>query len=80
VEVYLPSADHRAPMARFWTLTWAQLKDRILDRKLVDPLTFELALQALSDPRFTELSPGVITTYGRRPRRRQPEPTTKPQP
>jgi 2-polyprenyl-3-methyl-5-hydroxy-6-metoxy-1,4-benzoquinol methylase len=67
VEVYLPSADHRAPVARFWRLTWAQLKDRMLDRELVDPRTFDLALRALSDPRFTDLSPGMITTYGRRP-------------
>jgi hypothetical protein len=67
VEVYLPSTDHLAPVARFWELTWSQLKDRMIERDLVDAGTFELALRALSDPQFTDLSPGMITTYGRRP-------------
>ncbi|MDT5024334.1 MAG: hypothetical protein QOE61_760 [Micromonosporaceae bacterium] len=67
VEVYLPLIDHRAPVARFWKLTWAQLEERMLDRELVDARTFDLALQALSDAQFTDLSPGMITTYGRRP-------------
>jgi hypothetical protein len=71
VDLTTPTASYEPyRQARFWQLTWAQLRDRILDRELVDSSTFDLAVQAMSDPRFTELSPGMITTYGRRPGQR----------
>ncbi|MEU3343242.1 class I SAM-dependent methyltransferase [Streptomyces sp. NPDC006668] len=66
-EVYLPSTDHRSPASRFWQLTWGQLHDRLLAGAGVDSLVLRDALASLSNPNFTELSPGMMTTLGRRP-------------
>ncbi|WP_194238327.1 class I SAM-dependent methyltransferase [Streptomyces spongiae] len=66
-EVFLPSADHRSSAARFWRLTWGQLHDRLLTHSDLDSSVLADALASFSDPDFTELSPGMMTTMGRRP-------------
>ncbi|TQN30490.1 methyltransferase family protein [Haloactinospora alba] len=64
-EAYLPSADHRPPVSRFWKLTWQQLRDRLITSGRVDAATVERALAQLDDPDFTAVSPGMLNTRGR---------------
>jgi hypothetical protein len=66
-EIYLPSADHRSTVARFWSLTWTQLHDDLIKVGGIEPASLDHAIAALADPAFTETSPGMISSWGRRP-------------
>jgi 2-polyprenyl-3-methyl-5-hydroxy-6-metoxy-1,4-benzoquinol methylase len=66
-EIYLPSSDHHSSVARFWSLTWSQLHDDLVKVGGIEPDTLDEAIAALADPEFTDASPGMISTWGRRP-------------
>lgn len=66
-EVYLPSADAHSSVAKFWRLTWAQMQERLVSVGQIPPSTLQLAVEALSKEDFTELSPGMLTCWGRKP-------------
>jgi 2-polyprenyl-3-methyl-5-hydroxy-6-metoxy-1,4-benzoquinol methylase len=66
-EVFLPSTDHRSSASRFWQLTWGQLRDRLGSHPDVGSGVLADALASLTDPGFTDLSPGMMTTTGQRP-------------
>ncbi|MER7672332.1 methyltransferase domain-containing protein [Kitasatospora sp. NPDC096128] len=67
VEVHLPSADRHSPVARFWHLTWEQMRERLLATGALDAATLDRALADLGADGFARLSPGMITTRARRP-------------
>jgi hypothetical protein len=63
-EVYIPAVSD-PPVARFWWMSLREIRPMLLDRGLIGPDTLQDALAALEDPDFTELAPGMITTWGR---------------
>lgn len=65
--VHLPSTRAGSAVSRFWGLTLVAMRQQLLDSGLVTTTEFERALEALSDPTRTDLGPGMITAWGRRP-------------
>lgn len=67
VAVSLPSADSASPGATFWRLTLEQARDRITEGGYATAAEVEQVVAALKCPGFADLSPAVVTTWGRRP-------------
>ncbi|MBQ1101255.1 methyltransferase domain-containing protein [Streptomyces sp. b94] len=65
-EVHLPSVHHGSPVAKFWRITWDQMSERLAASEGIDDAVLATAMAQLEDPAFTALSPGMITTIGRR--------------
>jgi 2-polyprenyl-3-methyl-5-hydroxy-6-metoxy-1,4-benzoquinol methylase len=67
VAVDLPSADSASPGATFWRLTLEQARDRIAEGGYATAADVEHVVASLRSPGFTDVSPAMITAWGRRP-------------
>jgi SAM-dependent methyltransferase len=55
------------PGGEIWRLSLEQLRDGIVDGGLMDAAEADAAIELCSDPRFSSLSPVMMTAWGRRP-------------
>ncbi|SFL33383.1 Methyltransferase domain-containing protein [Gracilibacillus orientalis] len=67
MEAYLPSLDNQSPSSVFWKKTWYQFRDELLKDPSINMDTLKRAEEILSNKDFTELSPGILTVWGKRP-------------
>lgn len=65
-EVQVPMFAGGSPQAEFWTITWNQVRDRILARG-AQPADLEQAIADLADPTRWFVSSAMIAVSGRRP-------------
>lgn len=56
-----------AGSARFLLMHLRELYDDLIKVGGIDPASLDEAIAALADPAFTETSPGMISSWGRRP-------------
>lgn len=68
-EVVVPPMTPEAPVTAFWKNTWRSMGEPLESSPLLDPGELDKALDYLSSPALADLSPGMITAWGRRPRR-----------
>ncbi|WP_405009006.1 class I SAM-dependent methyltransferase [Kitasatospora sp. NBC_01539] len=66
-EVHVPPLAAGSPIAAFWLDTWARSREAMLATGLVDAAQFAAAQEALASGTADDLSPGLITAWGRRP-------------
>ncbi|MFF9869937.1 class I SAM-dependent methyltransferase [Streptomyces sp. NPDC013953] len=66
-EMYVPPLVPGSAISRFWVDTWRRAREAIAATGLVDDATVEEAVRCLESPDCAELSPGMITAWGRRP-------------
>ncbi|QGV81999.1 class I SAM-dependent methyltransferase [Streptomyces ficellus] len=66
-EVYVPPLLPGSAISRFWADTWHRAREAITATGLVDDATVEEAVRCLESPDCAELSPGMLTAWGRRP-------------
>jgi SAM-dependent methyltransferase len=66
-EVFVPVLHAHSPVARFWQLTLAQMREALLAEDSIDQATFEQAQHAFTNPDLFEIPPGMLTAWGRRP-------------
>jgi SAM-dependent methyltransferase len=55
------------PGGEIWRLSLEQLRDGIVDLELMDAREADAAIELCTDPRFSSLSPVMMTAWGRRP-------------
>jgi SAM-dependent methyltransferase len=55
------------PGGEIWRLSLEQLRDGIIDLNLMDAGEVDAAIELCTDPRFSSLSPVMMTAWGRRP-------------
>ncbi|MFJ1701913.1 class I SAM-dependent methyltransferase [Kitasatospora sp. NPDC088346] len=67
-EVHVPPLTPGAPITAFWLDTWRRMRGPMLATGLVDERTLAAAERDLASPEFADLSPGMITAWGERPR------------
>jgi len=67
-EVLLPPLTVDAPITAFWKNTWHSMRDALETSTALEPGDLGNALAYLSSPTLADLSPGMITAWGRRPR------------
>ncbi|MER6076426.1 class I SAM-dependent methyltransferase [Streptomyces sp. NPDC001817] len=67
-EVLLPPLTVDAPITAFWTNTWHSLRDALETSTTLERGELDNALDYLSSSTLADLSPGMITAWGRRPR------------
>ncbi|MEV6212713.1 class I SAM-dependent methyltransferase [Kitasatospora sp. NPDC051914] len=65
-EVTVPPLTVGSPIAAFWLDTWKRSRPAMLTTGLVTENTLAVAEQALADGTAADLSPGLITAWGRR--------------
>ncbi|MFF8831164.1 class I SAM-dependent methyltransferase [Streptomyces sp. NPDC015131] len=66
-EVHVPPLLPGSAISRFWADTWQRSRPAITGTGLVDDTTVDEAIRCLESPDCAELSPGMITAWGRRP-------------
>ncbi|MFI9100802.1 class I SAM-dependent methyltransferase [Streptomyces fildesensis] len=66
-EIYVPPLTPDAPVTAFWRATWERMRAGLESSGLVDAQTVDEALAYLASPELADLSPGMITSWGRRP-------------
>ncbi|MEU9133025.1 methyltransferase domain-containing protein [Kitasatospora sp. NPDC048540] len=66
-EVLVPELTAGSPIAGFWLETWARIREAMLATGLVDAAVLGEAERALAEGTAADLSPGLITAWGRRP-------------
>ena len=67
-EVLLPPLTVEAPVTAFWKTTWLSMRDALVAAGGLEPGELDQALDYLASPALADLSPGMITAWGRRPR------------
>ncbi|WP_042364165.1 class I SAM-dependent methyltransferase [Streptacidiphilus neutrinimicus] len=65
-EIVVPPLTVDAPVTAFWVSTWRSMRDAL--ETALDPGELDRALDYLASPALADLSPGMITAWGRRPR------------
>jgi SAM-dependent methyltransferase len=65
-EILVPPLTVDAPVTAFWANTWRSMRDAL--ETALEPGELDRALDYLSSPALADLSPGMITAWGRRPR------------
>ncbi|MBR7838210.1 class I SAM-dependent methyltransferase [Actinospica durhamensis] len=65
-EVLLPPLTVDAPITAFWKTTWLSMREALLAGGDLEPGELEQALDYLASPALADLSPGMITAWGRR--------------
>ncbi|WP_042378275.1 class I SAM-dependent methyltransferase [Streptacidiphilus melanogenes] len=65
-EVVVPPLTVDAPVTAFWAGTWRSMRDAL--ETALEPGELDRALGYLASPALADLSPGMITAWGRRPR------------
>ena len=66
-EVLMPPLTVDAPVTAFWKSTWLSMRDTLESGSALGPGELDTALDYLSSPALADLSPGMITAWGRRP-------------
>ncbi|MGI5353709.1 class I SAM-dependent methyltransferase [Streptomyces sp. CA-252508] len=66
-EMYVPPLLPGSAISRFWADTWSRARESMTATGLVDDATVTEAIRCLESPDCAELSPGLITAWGRRP-------------
>jgi SAM-dependent methyltransferase len=66
-ELYVPPLTAGSPIAAFWSDTWDRSREAMLATGLLDAGQFAEAQQALATGTAADLSPGLVTAWGRRP-------------
>ncbi|MEU8926267.1 methyltransferase domain-containing protein [Kitasatospora sp. NPDC048545] len=66
-EVHVPPLTPGAPVTAFWRETWLSMRDALEADGGLAPGELDRALAYLSSPELADLSPGLITAWGRRP-------------
>ncbi|MFD9130608.1 class I SAM-dependent methyltransferase [Kitasatospora sp. NPDC059571] len=66
-EVHVPPLTAGSPIAAFWADTWDRSRDAMLATGPVDAARLAEARASLLDGTTADLSPGLITAWGRRP-------------
>ncbi|PKW05505.1 Methyltransferase domain-containing protein [Streptomyces sp. 1222.5] len=66
-EVVLPPLTVDAPITAFWKNTWLSMRDALESGSALTAGELDDALDYLSSPSLADLSPGMITAWGRRP-------------
>ncbi|WP_034263279.1 class I SAM-dependent methyltransferase [Actinospica robiniae] len=67
-EVLLPPLVPDAPITAFWRTTWLSMRDALEQPGgTLEPGVLDEALDYLSSPAVADLSPGMISAWGRRP-------------
>ena len=64
-EIHLPPLTVDAPITAFWKSTWESMRPA-LEAAGLEPARLDQALDYLSSPALADLSPGLITAWGRR--------------
>ena len=67
-EIAVPPLTVDAPITAFWKSTWLSMRDALEASPLLGPGELDRALDQLSSPSLADLSPGMITAWGHRPR------------
>ncbi|MFC9292983.1 class I SAM-dependent methyltransferase [Streptomyces sp. NPDC057011] len=65
-EIHVPPLEPGSAISRFWADTWDRAREAMAGTGLVDDAQIDEALRYLDSPRCTGLSPGMLTTWGRR--------------
>ncbi|WP_030276702.1 class I SAM-dependent methyltransferase [Streptomyces sp. NRRL B-24484] len=65
-EITVPPLTADGPITAFWLDTWRRSRSAVLATGLVTPDRLVLAERALADGTAADLSPGLITAWGRR--------------
>lgn len=55
------------PEARYWRLTWEQLRPQLVRSRLLSEWDVEEFIELLNDPNHAWLSPTIVAAWGRRP-------------
>ncbi|MEU9077681.1 class I SAM-dependent methyltransferase [Kitasatospora sp. NPDC004745] len=66
-EVHVPPLTPDAPVTAFWRSTWLSMRDALEAGTALEPGELDRALAYLASPELADLSPGMITAWGRRP-------------
>ncbi|MFJ8621967.1 class I SAM-dependent methyltransferase [Kitasatospora sp. NPDC093550] len=72
-ELHVPPLTPDAPVTAFWRTTWLSMREALEAAAAPDggaalaPGGLDRALEYLSSPELAELSPGMVTAWGRRP-------------
>ncbi|WP_037607025.1 class I SAM-dependent methyltransferase [Streptacidiphilus rugosus] len=66
-EIIVPPLTVDAPVTAFWQETWRSMRDALESGASLGPDELDAALDYLSSPELADLSPGMITAWGRRP-------------
>jgi SAM-dependent methyltransferase len=66
-EILVPPLTVGAPVTAFWRDTWVSMRDALEAGDALEPGELDTALDYLSSPGLADLSPGMITAWGRRP-------------
>lgn len=66
-EVLLPPLLPDAPITAFWRSTWISMREALEADAALPPGALDEALAYLSSPALADLSPGMISAWGRRP-------------
>ncbi len=67
MEAHLPEVRLGAPINDFWRFSLTTLRERILATGLIEEPAYDEAMALFDDPGFSDLSPGLVTAWGRRP-------------
>ncbi|MGW1893272.1 class I SAM-dependent methyltransferase [Streptomyces sp. NPDC002004] len=67
-EIHVPPLAPGSPISRFWADTWNRARSAMLATGLVDEATIDEAVRYLGSADCADLSPGMITAWGWRPR------------
>ncbi|MCY0943197.1 class I SAM-dependent methyltransferase [Streptomyces antarcticus] len=79
-EIHVPPLTPGSPISRFWAGTWNRAAKAMTSTGLVDGAAIEEAVRYLDSPDCADLSPGMITAWGRRPGTSGPAPSRRPTP
>ncbi|MEV6685443.1 methyltransferase domain-containing protein [Streptomyces sp. NPDC051130] len=71
-EVHVPPLVPGSAISRFWAGTWDRAREAMTATGLVDDADIDAAIRYLDSPDCADLSPGMITAWGRRPKLRTP--------
>ncbi|MCD0483751.1 methyltransferase domain-containing protein [Streptacidiphilus sp. ASG 303] len=66
-EIHVPPLTADAPITAFWRETWTRMREALTAPGRLDPAELDEALAHLSSPGLADLSPGMLTAWGRAP-------------
>nr|WP_234357724.1 class I SAM-dependent methyltransferase [Streptomyces puniciscabiei] len=66
-EIHVPPLLPGSPISRFWAETWDRARAAMVGTGLVDDAGIDEAKRCLESPEYAGMSPGMLTTWGRRP-------------
>lgn len=74
-EIHVPPLTPGSPISRFWAGTWDRASKAMTATGLVDRAAIDEAVRYLDSPDCADLSPGMITAWGRHPGTDGPPPS-----